>query len=279
MASRLNTAVTGGSPNLLGSLTAAARPLPEDADWTAFGVSYTPENCGKAWVWQECTEATDDDPKPLNTGVDAVTFKPFLIEFNAASCDGGIAGDWDQLSARAKRGLDTRTSRGIALALSSSAPDGVANDSPNLPGSATDVTPGSGPASIVNTITGLLQDSVDCGANGELFIHAPHWTLPHILKEFLVTQIGSVFKVGPHTLVLDQGYTNEEPTGADPAGDGEAWIYVTGPVEFAKTPVQPLDDTSHGFQTRLNSANVIAAQLAIYRFDPCCVFAAKAKVC
>lgn len=279
MASRLETAVTGGSPNLLGSLTAAARPLPQDATWEAFGVSHTPENCGKEWVWQACTVATDEDPKPLNPGVDAVTFKPFLVEYNAASCPDGIAGDRLSLDARARRGLALRASKGIAFALSSSAPDGQPNDSPNLPGLAVDVTPGGGASSLVNTISGLLQEAEACGLNGEKYIHAPGWTLPHFLQSTLLTQVGNVFKMGPHTVILDQGYSNEAPTGSPAAGVGQAWIYVTGPIEYATGAITALDDTTGGYETRLNRANIIAAQLAIYRFDPCCVFAALAQVC
>ena len=40
-----------------------------------------------------------------------------------------------------------------------------------------------------------------------------------------------------------------------------------------------LEDATRGVTTRENRANVIAAQLAIYRFDPCCVFAALVQVC
>src|SRR3990172_871737 len=270
----LDVAVAGGAPNLLGSLTAAARLLPENADWEAFGVSYVPENCGFPWVWQACTVGE----KPLNPGVDAVEFKPFLVEYNAQSC-AGIPGDWQQYADRAKRGLAVRAGNAIDFALSSSAPDGQPNDSPSLPTTATDVTPGGGPASILNTVSGLIQEAYACGATGELFIHAPAWTLPHWLASTLLTQVGLVFKLGPHTVVLDQGYANEEPTGGVPAGTGEAWIYVSGPVEYQTGSIQILEDTTKGVSPRLNRANVIAAQLAIYRFDPCCIYAALAKVC
>lgn len=392
---KLDIGVTGGQPNLPGSLTAAARPLPENANWEAFGVDFTPENCGTAWPWQACTtvgvipavpcidevqqieisgatggtftltiggqttsslaygasDATvqaaidalfdpgdvvvggSNDPdvysltyggnfactdmplaviddtqltgpgavsaqvtviiegqasspevvidKPENAGVDSVEFHPFLAEYNARSC-GGIAGDWAALADRAKRGLAVRTGRVIAEVLSSSAPDGNANESPSLPTVATDVTPtllDGGPAGLVNTVAGLLQEALACGANGELFIHAPHWTLPFWLNDTLITQVGNVFKLGPHTVVLDQGYTNESPVGSPDAAVGEANIYVTGPIEYTTGTAQLLDDTTRGVSTRLNQANAIVAQLAIYRFDPCCVFAARAKVC
>lgn len=215
--------------------------------------------------------------KPLNPGADAVEFKPFLVEYNAQDC-GGIPGDWEQLSDRAKRGLAVRAGNAIDLALSSSAPDGSPNDSPSLPTTATDIT-GAAPASIVNTISGLIQEAYACGATGELFIHLPAWALPHLLNLELVTQLGNVFKLGPHTVVVDQGFANEAPTGSPAAGVGEAWIYVSGPIEYATGSIQILDDTTRGVSPRLNRANVIAAQLAIYRFDPCCIYAALAEVC
>lgn len=278
MASRLNVAVTGGAPNLLGSFTAAARPLPGDADWTAFGVSHTPENCGHPWLWQKCS-TTELDPKPLNEVVEDVTFQPFLVEYNAASCPGGIPGDWDQLPERARRGLALRLSKGIAEAFSSSTIHGDPNDSPNLPSTATDITPGGGPSSLVNTIAGLLEEAEACGLNGEIYIHAPGWTLPHFLQNTLITQVGNAWKMGPHTVILDQGYTNEAPVGSPAAVAGQAWIYVSGPFEYATGSLEVFEDTTRGVDVRLNQANVIAGQLAIYRFDPCCVFAALAQVC
>jgi len=287
MPSRIDIGVTGGAPNLLGSFTASARPLPENVEWQRGGTDHTPENCGFPWVWQGCPRDDEDPEKPLNEGADDVTFRPFLVEYNAQSCV-GIPGDWNQLEARARRGLAVRLSNGIALALSSSAPDGTPNQNPNLPDSAIDVTPLAGPSDLVHTLAGLLQDAFACGLTGEVFIHAPAWTLPWFFNNTQITQVGSVFKLGPHTVVFDQGYTNEGPTGlgSDPdvpaspaAGPGQAYIYVTGPFEYATTAIQVLDDTTRGVSPRLNRANVIAAQLAIYRFDPCCVFAALAEAC
>lgn len=287
--SRVDIGVTGGAPNLLGSLTAAARPLPENIDWQGFGTSHVVENCGLAWVWQACTIADAENPKPLNPGAPAVEFHPFLVEYNAASCDGIVTGaDSGDLADRAKRGLAVRISRAIDYALSSSAPDGVQNESPNLPDAAVDVTPITGPGALVCTLAGLIQDAYACGATGELFIHAPAWTLPVFLANTLITQVGNVFKLGPHTVVFDQGFSNQAPTGvgSDPdvapspaAAAGEAWIYISGPVEVATGTIQVLDDTTGGVDTRQNRANVIAAEIAIYRFDPCCVFAALVSVC
>ncbi len=215
--------------------------------------------------------------KPLNAGVDAVEFRPFIVEYNAQSC-GGIPGDWDQLANRAKRGLAVRVSNAIALALSSSTPDSLPNQNPNLPELGTDVTPEDGPIGIVPTLEALIAAVYDCGLNGEVWIHAPAWLLPVLLNAQLITQVGSVWKLGPHTVVVDQGFANEAPTGADPATDGQAWLYATGPFEYATGPVNVLEDTTRGVTTRENRANVIAAQLALYRFDPCCVVAALTEV-
>lgn len=282
MPSRLDIGVTGGVPNLLGSFTAAARPLPDNADWQAFGVSHTPEHCGLGWAWQNCTEGN----KPLTPAEESFTFLPFLAEYNAQSCE-GIPGDWNTLEARARRGLTARLSNIIASVLSSSTPDGQPNQSPNLPDSAVDITPAA-PAGLANTIAGLLQEAFACGATGEEWIWAPAWTLPHFLEANLLTQVGNVWKLGPHTVIFDQGFTNEGPTGvgadpddppSPPAATGQAYIYVSGPFEYATGAVQILSAPIEGGNPRLNRANVIAAQLAIYRFDPCCVFAARAAVC
>lgn len=280
MGAVIDNGVTGGAPNLLGSLVASARLLPENIDWQAFGVSFVPENCGKAWIWQACT-STDDGDKPLNDGSPAAEFHPFMIEYNSQHCD-GIPHDWEKLSDRAKRGIQARYSNALALALSSATPDGQPNESPSLPTTATDITPAlidGGPAPLVNTIAGLIEEAYNCGAAGELFIHVPAWILPFLLAQTLITQVGNVYKLGPHTVVLDQGYANEPPTGSTAAAVGQAWIYVSGPIEVATGSVQLLDDTTKSVSPRLNRANVIAAQLAIYRFDPCCIFAARTVVC
>jgi len=267
--------VTGGAPNLLGSFTAAARPLPENTEWAAFGTSHVPENCGFAWVSQECS--TGDD-KPFNAGQDTVEFRPFLIEYNAQSC-GGIPGDWESLQGRARRGLAVRVSNAIDLALSSSIIEGGSNINPNLPSLAVDITPVGGAGLGTCTLAGLIQDAYACGATGELYIHAPAWVLPSLLDMQLVTQVGNVWKMGPHTVILDQGFSNEAPSGSPDAEAGEAWFYVTGPFEYATGAVTVLEDTTKGVSPRLNRANVIVAQLATYRFDPCCVFAALVTVC
>src|SRR3990172_2145394 len=80
---RIDVGVTGGSPNLLGILTAAARPLPENADWHAFGTSHIVENCGLPWVWQKCTVADNVNEvqalliENADGGTFTLTFDPF----------------------------------------------------------------------------------------------------------------------------------------------------------------------------------------------------------
>lgn len=275
MASRIDTGVTGGAPNLLGSLTAAARPLPEDADWQAFGVSHVPENCGAAWPWQHCTDGVAND-KPLNPAVPPASFEPFLAEYNA-QCE-GMAFDLDGLVRKAENGLKVRSSFVLAQVLSSSTPDGQPNANPNLPELAQPVS--SSPENLACAVAALIDAATISGVVGELFFHAPAWTLPMWLKDGLIEAVGNVYKMGPHTVVLDQGYIGEEPTGeAASSAPESAWVYVTGPVEYAAGPVQTMADTTRGMEVRQNVANAIAAQLMIYRFDPCGVHAALVPVC
>lgn len=378
---KIDTGVVGGAPNLLGSLTAAARPFAEGVDWQAFGTSHTPENCGHAWPWQACSvagreavwtlvlvgdegstfvltflgEDTADvfdmdaaaflaalealpnvdpgdftvtgDPndwtitatdtgqyantsllgafegdggggligvatsvaliqevvgtplKPLNAGSDPYTFAPFLVEYNSQACDAGsIPNNWDELEARAKRGLQVRAGTIIAEVLSSSEVHGDPNDSPNLPTAATVVNPDA--VGLQCALAKLIEAAYAAGATGELFFHAPAWALPAFLSETQIVQVGNVWKLGPHTVVLDAGFSNEAPTaGGEDAEPGQAWIYVSGPVEVATGQVQVAPDTARGVSQRLNQANVIAAELAIYRFDPCAVNAALVDIC
>lgn len=287
MASGLDTAVTGGAPNLPGSLAAAARPLPENADWQAYGVEHVLENCAQAWVHQQCSDP--ETGLPLNDGAPKAHFHPFLAEFNVASCTGGFPQTYEQMSAVAKRGMTNRLTVALETAISASAPDGSANESPNLPDSAVDVTGDDPATSIACAVGALLAAARSCGANGEAFIHAPDWLLPHFLAEHLLTQVGNVFKLGPHTVVFGQGYVNEGPTGVatdpdtptaspGPTG-GQAYLYLSGPVEFAAGAVQVLDDTTRGRDVLQNAANVMAVQLAVYRFDPCCVQAILVEPC
>lgn len=285
MPSALTTPVVAGSPNPIGSLTASSKLLPEDADWQALGIQHDPELCQQAWVWQKCSVVVPDgDPeegdvvaKPLNEGIEAVEFQPFLIEANAASCE-GLLGRLELLDPRARRTLQWNASRQLARAFSHPFPDGYANVNPNLTNTATDITD-AGPSSLTNTIQDLLKRAIDCGATGDLTIHAPAWTLPRFLEEYLIEQVGSTFKMGPHTVVLDYGYPNIGPIGSADAEADEAWIYVTGPVEYALDRVFVPEQAAQGIAIRLNDKDVLAMQLAIFRFDPCCVFAARARIC
>ena len=245
-----------------GGFLKAARSLPAGADWTG-GITFTP-SCGTTDIWS-CVYG--QDKQNIDDKADPVRFDPFLI-YAGTRCSG--APDVADLQQLTEIKLARGTSRSLARELHSS---NALVGNPDLVTTATDLTPGSGPVALKNAIAGLLSASGDCGG-GALTIHAPLVALPALMDLGLVSFDGDKYSVGGHLLIVDD-YPNEPPTGGAAADADEAWLYVTGPVEFQ---LGERIDVAH-FTGHTNESIVLAERLAIVRFDPCCVFAILADIC
>jgi hypothetical protein len=82
------------------------------------------------------------------------------------------------------------------------------------------------------------------------------------------------YRLGGHTIIVDN-YQNIGPTGSPPPAANEVYIYATGPVEYKLG--ENVDIAQ--FTGRTNEGIVLAEQLAILRFDPCCSYAILAEIC
>lgn len=242
-----------------GGFLRAARLLPEGITWNG-GVTFT-QSCGGA-ERAGCSYGVDvwtaDDKG------DPAEFDPFLVGASV-KCSG--APDVADLKQLANIKLARGRSGQFARELYASA---VGN--PDLETSATDITPGTTPC-VDKAIAGLLTTAADCGG-GDITIHAPTVVLASLMSFNLVSFEDGRYRLGGHTIIVDD-YGNLPPTGGPAAVAGEAWIYATGPVEYA---LGAKPDTEH-FTGRLNESVVVAQQLAILRFDPCCSYAILASIC
>jgi hypothetical protein len=71
----------------------------------------------------------------------------------------------------------------------------------------------------------------------------------------------------------------DDPDTAQAASDGEVWVYMSPPIEFAGPEYVNLQDGDIEFwELRKNLFLALPEVRTILRFDTCCVFAAKATV-
>lgn len=260
-----------------GSLVKSAFRLPSDIDWShESGVEFLPEACGSAQRFLYCD---DESPTKEDSVVpDDQQTRPFVMYYPEGCSP--LAVRHEEWQDRALNGLTATESSALALELNSSY-QGVNDD---LLSTATNVSPVE-LNDLPQTILGLIAEMVRCGYTGDITFHVPAWTLPMFLHDNLITLSNGVYRLGHHIVSFDAGYTNQAPTSADEsnavATDGEAWIFATGPVEYALGEVRTLGlaESRKGNSARQNSVYIVAERPALVRFDACCVYAALAKVC
>lgn len=244
------------SSPLGGGLLTVARDIP--ADWEG-GVSFTPR-CGTTGVWPKCPSVGRANKSVGSTSKPAdVSFDPFML-YSHVNC-GGQPFETELLD-QANHALRVQQSMQLARQLVFSDPD---VDNPDLATTAEDITLtnslGAAPQRLRNSLGGLLTHAVECGM-GEAVIHIPVVAMPHALSSGVEYRDGKYF-LG-HIPVSFDDYG--QPDGSPNAGDN-AWIYLTGPVEVGIG--SPLE--SSVYENRLNQSTVLVEQLAILRFDPCCM--------
>jgi hypothetical protein len=244
-----------------GGFIRSAGLLPANADWTG-GITFS-SSCGGTDVWS-CSYGVDK--QNITDKGDPVEFDPFIV-YAGKRCSG--APDVANLTELATIALKRGISGSLARELHSSDPT-IGN--PDLVTTATDITPGAAPC-VQNAIAGLMSAAGECGG-GPLTFHVPFVALASLMSMSLVEFSDGRYRLGGHTIIVDD-YPNEPPTGGAVAAANEVWLYATGPVEYK---LGERIDVGQ-FTERLNESIVIAEQLAIIRFDPCCVFAILAEIC
>lgn len=245
-----------------GGFLEAARQLDTQKDWRG-GVSFT-SNCGGVGAWQCDYSGAQKDVDDLG---DPVSFESFLL-YVGVRCSGAPVEDVLREHAALKM------TRGTSGALARELATGAATGNPSLQSEGVDDTPATD-VCVDSAIAGLLSIAEDCGG-GELTFHAPFVALASLMKYQLVVFEGGRYRIGGHTIIID-GYPNVGPdAAADPtATDEQAWIYATGPVEYAVGA----NTEYYQFTGQQNESVLIAERLAVVRFDPCCVHAIRANLC
>jgi hypothetical protein len=204
--------------------------------------------------------------------VSPTAFFPWLF-YVPDSCSSApfYTADWEE---RARSALDAYT----AYAVSQELDAGTFSGSPSLRSTATDIS-GLTAVDVVTAISQLIAARVQAGLGGVATIHIPQWLIPAAEADSILelTGTGLTTSEGFARVSPGPGYSGYSPTGVAP-GLNEGWIYITGPVE-----TEVGDIFVHPSQTeqqhRMNNVEVYAERAAIFRFDPCGVYAVLASTC
>jgi hypothetical protein len=219
---------------------------------------------------------------------------PFVI-YTPVECDYPVDGaDLEALVADATE-VHTPAAIADALWMGGDAYQLADTTQPTLRRSASNVSP-AGIMDLDDGIASLLTHYQLCtGGNGGAVIHMPGTLLTGALGgggggARVCWPEGNVYR-GPHgcTVVAGPGYpegfTIDGPNGTGPKfasspdrywGNemGTAWVYVTGPIEYAVGDVRVMPESeSDRSAFRQNRYEVWGERDAIVRFDPCCVYA------
>ena len=287
------------------SLLTSAFPLSDQVNWRS-GIAWTPL-CGHAsHAWARCPggDALKEEAVTMTAPVGT---DPFTI-YTPIKCEWVTTEGGDKLTAMATDLTEVHTAAQIAAALWMGT--GLTNDAdttygapPTLRRVATDVSiggVGAGAAALDDVVAALLHAYTNCtGGMGGAVLHVPDILIPSALGggdggarvawpegDVYRGPLGSLVSPGPgypHDS-SSQGANGYGPlSSAGPPevyrgnGYNEVWVYVSGPVEYAVTPIEPPNtDEERRTPFRMNTYEVIAERQAIVRFDPCCVFAARA---
>jgi hypothetical protein len=254
----------GKAPALHGLRDSAVQV--ETPDRWEMGFVVPPEGCVAPAVWVRDCDTPQDKSDPPETP-DTYPVDPFTIE-TAYECNsaGWSSADYE---GRALRQLDLGVSKAMEAELWTATIAG----NPSLDVDATVLA--SGAAVGVRQGLALLGQALSgCGGGTQGFVHAPTWVVD-------LWQSASLLRVdGPRLRTIVRGDVVVAGTGypgtgedQDEPGDGQSWVYATGPVEYRLGPATLLGSS---IAQRLNRANNVvitrAEREAAVNFDPCCHF-------
>lgn len=266
------------SGRLRGGILSAARSLPAPYSEWRQGVTFNPL-CNDVQGLNEVCPAGEGPLTKEILGVSApVEFLPFVL-LSGRECSTWMPGS--ELLDQARMSLEMGISRSFAQQLES---DPLGASGRSLYTDATDIT-GATLANMTATLTGLLGAVCECG-KFDLTIHVPLYAIPTLIESQTITWDDSGtgrWMYGPWVVSADcyEGLGVATPSGANPSPGPadpaacEAWVYITGPVEVAIGDLEVIADVDE----RTNGQIQLVERLGILRYDPCCVYAAKALVC
>lgn len=207
-----------------GGLYAVARVVDSDRHVGASGVQYLAETCGVASVLDDpaCTPAGDRPEKTFDE-IEVISGGPFAV-YKGTECVDMVDDDTEW----ARRGLELTEHIAVESQVMADLLQG-----------ATDVTPTPGTAVSVRQGVALLEGVAAANYGGVPVLHMARSTatigfsedvLEHDLNFTVMTRQGALVANGG-------GYESNIGPDGTPASTGEAWIYVTGAVTVARTPV------------------------------------------
>ncbi len=291
----------------------ASAPIPEDvagalpgvdmnrASWRS-GIAWQSFGCQQSYPWEDCP--TDPEGSPMErSSYGSPAWSPVFHVYTPLECD--WAGAEAGLSDAARALTEAHTAHGLARALWMGEGLPVAASSEfgfpvTLRRSAT-LADGGSTAEDLDVVVARLLAEYEAATNGlgGAVLHVPSILMTGALGGLpgggkIATPEGNVYRGPLGSLVSPgPGYPwGVTVTGANGAGpivaDGdsadpdyagnaadEAWVYVTGPVEYALSSVRlTVPDTADA--RRQNTEAVVAQRAGIFRFDPCTAFAALA---
>jgi hypothetical protein len=263
------------------SIVTSSRRIPGmNSDGWAYGISHREDFCRSVGSWQRCVEESEGGypertPEALGDD-DLPVFKPWSIY---ASFECTSLANYTEARRSAVETLKAKTPASVARELWTGAESG----SPSLQSTAVDISADTA-AAVEDVLDDLGANFDDCSGGAQPTFHVPSRLIGQLLDrgriarsgDRLMTPTGGIVVPGP-------GYPNTPgawgPNGSPGPGessDGEAWVYVTGPVEleFSETWEQGSGEPPTATFARQNKSMFFVERDAIYRFPTCCVFAA-----
>lgn len=226
-----------------GGLYAVARVIDGDRHLGASGIQYLAETCGTALVLDDpaCTPAGERPTKTFDE-IDIISGNPFAV-YKGTQCTDMTGDD----SEWARRGLELTEHIAVERQVMTDLLQG-----------AVDLTPTPGTAVTVREGVAILEGAAASTYGGVPVLHMARSTatigfservLEHDLNFTVTTMQGALVANGG-------GYElNLGPAGAE-APAGQAWIYVTGAVTVARTPI--VVNRVLGASEALNIQNALA---------------------
>lgn len=240
-----------------GGLYAVARVIDGDVHVGASGAQYLSMNCGIPNLLDDpaCVDPAERIEKTFDS-IDVISGDPFGV-YKGTECHD--LGDDDTEWAR----------QGLLLGESVAVERGVMTTTFT---GATDLTPTPGTA--VTLIEGLaiLEGYAAANYGGVATIHMARSTAVHAFANDLLTADLSYTVYTKQGALVANGGGYEDNLGPDgqEAPDGQAWVYVTGPVTVVRTPV--VANRVLGVSEGLNVQNALAERMVAVTAE--CILAA-----
>ena len=268
------------------SIVTSSRRIPGiNSDGWAYGISHREDFCRTVGSWQRCVEEVEEEGFPQMTPEalgddDFPVFMPWAI---VASFTCTSLAYYAEARKSAVETLKAKTPYAVARELWTGAESG----SPSLQSTATDVSAASAqPAEVV--LSELSANFDECSGGAQPTFHVPSRLIYQLMGTQVVTRVGDRLMTPTGGIVIPgPGYPNtpgEWGPNASPgpveSAEGEAFIYVTGPVEldFSETWESGSGEPPVASFARLNRSELFVQREAIFRFPTCCVFGALAAI-